>query len=147
MRAAINAWKAAAGLAAGPILRALQDPGGRRQDTIAPALRRRLPAEWVPSGAPPGLHCRMTDHNVARIFKRYARLAGLDPAVFSGHSARVGAAQDMAAAGFSIPQIMQAGRWKSERQLMRYIEHLVMGRGAAAMLAEKQRIGVGPGKS
>ncbi len=53
---------------------------------------------------------------VARIFKRMARRAGLPETVvrgLSGHSARIGAAQDMVAAGIELPAILQAGRWKS----------------------------------
>lgn len=33
---------------------------------------------------------------------------------WSGHSARVGASQDLAADGYNTLEIMQAGRWTSE---------------------------------
>ena len=55
---------------------------------------------------------------------------------FSGHSCRVGMAQDLAAAGASLAAIMQAGRWKSAATLARYIEHLQTQRGAVANLPE-----------
>ena len=41
---------------------------------------------------------------------------------FSGHSMRVGAAQDLLARGFDIAAIMRAGGWKSVDTLARYLE-------------------------
>ena len=62
---------------------------------------------------------------------RYAKLHGL-----TSHSVRVGAAQDLAEAGMSLPQIMQIGRWKSSTMVARYIEHLVeKGSGSAGVLS------------
>ena len=78
---------------------------------------------------------------VARIFKRMARKAGLSESVvrsLSGHSARVGAAQDMIAAGIELPAIIQAGRWKSTSMVNRYGERLLAERSAADKLARKQ---------
>ena len=43
---------------------------------------------------------------------------------FGTHSLRVGAAQDLAVAGFSLPMIMVAGRWKSPEMPARYIRNL-----------------------
>lgn len=51
----------------------------------------------------------------------------------SGHSARVGAAQDLAAAGFNSLQIMQAGRWASERMVIRYCRDLFVKDSAMAI--------------
>ena len=56
----------------------------------------------------------------------------------SGHSTRVGAAQDLTAAGFGLAEIMQNGRWKTGETLMRYTEHLQARRGAMAKLAVLQ---------
>ena len=42
---------------------------------------------------------------------------------FSGHSMRVGAAQDLLARGFDIAAIMRAGGWKSVDTVSRYLEH------------------------
>ena len=67
---------------------------------------------------------------IPRIFKAMARAAGLpDDAVdgLSGHSARVGAAQDMIASGVELAAILQAGRWKTTAMVNRYGERL-MGR-------------------
>ncbi|MBK0002651.1 tyrosine-type recombinase/integrase [Erwinia sp. S38] len=49
---------------------------------------------------------------------------------WSGHSARVGAAQDMARQGYSVPQIMQEGTWKKPETLMRYIRNVDAHNGA-----------------
>ena len=63
---------------------------------------------------------------VNRIYKRIARNAGLDELVIegiSGHSMRVGAAQDLLNSGASMPIIMQRGRWSKTDTVMRYLEH------------------------
>ncbi|WP_448204580.1 tyrosine-type recombinase/integrase [Azospirillum sp. sgz302134] len=75
---------------------------------------------------------------LSEIFKRRAEAAGLDPALVSGHSLRVGAAQDLTAAGFGLPAIQQAGRWKSPTMPARYAEKIVPRQGAMAQLAHKQ---------
>ncbi|MBF0154386.1 MAG: site-specific integrase [Magnetococcales bacterium] len=81
---------------------------------------------------------RLSDKGVARAFKRMADLAGEDAAKVSGHSCRVGAAQDMVAAGLEIGGVMQAGGWKSPVMVARYTEKLMARRGAAAKLAAIQ---------
>ena len=43
---------------------------------------------------------------------------------YSGHSPRVGAAQDMAAVGIGTAAILQAGAWKDERMVRRDIRKL-----------------------
>lgn len=57
----------------------------------------------------------------ARIFERVAHRAGTGKPL-SGHSARVGGAQDMTRGGMDLPAIMQAGRWKSPSMPARYAE-------------------------
>ncbi len=80
---------------------------------------------------------RFNDRDVPRIFKKMARAAGLelDP---SGHSTRVGVAQDMTAAGFGTAEVMQAGRWKTPAMVARYSEQQQARRGASAKLAALQ---------
>ena len=51
---------------------------------------------------------------------------------YGGHSCRVGMAQDLAVAGFSLVQIMQAGRWDNPRMPAYYIRNLVVSDGAVA---------------
>ena len=60
-----------------------------------------------------------------RIIKDAAARVGLDPhevASFSGHSMRVGAAQDLLKRGFDTAAIMRAGGWKSVNTLVRSLE-------------------------
>ena len=45
----------------------------------------------------------------------------------TGHSGRVGMAQDLSAAGFALPELMTAGRWKSPRMPARYTERQAAG--------------------
>lgn len=62
---------------------------------------------------------------VSRIFKSLARDAELNEEVvkgISGHSMRVGAAQDLLTRGASLPQIMVKGGWSKTDTVMRYIE-------------------------
>ena len=64
---------------------------------------------------------------INRIYKRIARAAGLDESVIkgiSGHSMRVGAAQDLLSSGASMPIMMQRGRWSKSDTVMRYVEHI-----------------------
>jgi len=63
---------------------------------------------------------------INRIYKEIARKAGLDESAIegiSGHSMRVGAAQDLLNSGASMPIIMQRGRWSKTDTVMRYLEH------------------------
>ncbi|QWD98838.1 tyrosine-type recombinase/integrase [Polynucleobacter sp. MG-5-Ahmo-C2] len=63
---------------------------------------------------------------INRIYKRIARKARLDESAIegiSGHSMRVGAAQDLLNSGASIPIIMQRGRWSKTDTVMRYVEN------------------------
>ena len=78
---------------------------------------------------------------VPRILKAMAREAGLPETVaagLSGHSTRVGATQDMVAAGIELPSILHAGRWKSTAMVNRYGERLLARRSGAAQLARMQ---------
>ena len=112
----VRAWLDRGGVSSGPLFRSV-GKGGR-----------------VGGGLPPG--------QVPRILKAMARRAGLPETVvqgLSGHSARVGAAQDMIAAGIELPAILQAGRWKSTAMVNRYGERLLARRSGAAQLARLQR--------
>jgi len=81
---------------------------------------------------------------VSAIFRRAVAQAGLDLDLhwLSGHSARVGAAQDMVRAGSSTAQVQLAGRWASERMPIRYAERVLAqdaGEDRFAKLAAMQR--------
>lgn len=77
----------------------------------------------------------------ARIFKRVAATYGIQKPL-SGHSARVGAAQDMTRAGMAMPAIMQQGRWKTVTMPARYAENelaVVAGRSRRAAIDKLKR--------
>lgn len=76
--------------------------------------------------------------DVARVFKAMAEAAGIAPALvseISGHSSRVGAAQDQVRHGVELPAVMQAGGWTSPTMVARYSAKLEARRGGAAKLA------------
>ena len=76
--------------------------------------------------------------SVAPIFKRVAQWVGM-PARFiaeiSGHSTRVGAAQDLAALDIDLAAITQAGGWKSPRMPLQYAEKINAARSGMARAA------------
>ena len=67
----------------------------------------------------------LSSSHINRIFKRLAKTSNLDPITIkqiSGHSIRVGAAQDLLLSGASLPMIMNRGRWSKTDTVMRYVE-------------------------
>jgi integrase len=58
---------------------------------------------------------------VARIFKSLAKQAQINPQSVSGHSTRIGAAQDLLNDGKSIGQIMAIVGWSKVDTVMRYV--------------------------
>ena len=112
----VRAWLSAIGIAGGPLFRSL-----RKDGTVGG---------------------RLHESQVPRLYKAMAERAGLPAEMvrrLSGHSPRVGAAQDMIASGIGIPAIMQAGRWKSAAMVQRYGERLLAKRNGAAQLARLQK--------
>lgn len=83
--------------------------------------------EFEVDGVVFGLHPRTIGRRIAAA----ARAAGGSGA-YSGHSARVGMARDLARAGEELPSLMTAGRWKGPEMVARYIAHERAGRGAVA---------------
>lgn len=113
--AVLDAWLAAAGVTEGPLFRAVRKNG-------------------VPGNPLQG-------QEVPRLFRALARRAGVPEravAELSGHSTRVGAAQDLAAAGVELPEIMQAGGWKAPTMVARYTRKQAARRCGMARLAAKQ---------
>ena len=93
------------------------------------------------------LGTRLDASQVPRIFKAMAERAGLPGEVvsgISGHSTRVGAAQDMVAGGIAMAAILHAGRWKTTAMVNRYGERLLARRSgaAAARPSSASRVGV-----
>lgn len=70
-------------------------------------------------------------HSIGRILKQRAMAAGLPAEIasrLSGHSMRVGAAQDMVANGADILPIMRSGGWKSINVVARYVQKVELTR-------------------
>jgi hypothetical protein len=71
-------------------------------------------------------YTRLGFGQVNRIYKNFARNAGLDELAIegiSGHSMRVLAAQDLLSSGVSMPIIMQRETWSKTDTVMRFPEH------------------------
>ena len=69
----------------------------------------------------------LCESRISRIYKSLARKAGLRETLvqsISGHSMRVGGAQDLLNFGASFPQIMVKGGWAKTDTVMRYVERV-----------------------
>jgi len=76
--------------------------------------------------------------SIAPIFKRVAQWIGMPErfvAEISGHSTRVGAAQDLAELDIDLAAITQAGGWKSTRMPLQYAEKINAARSGMARAA------------
>jgi integrase len=114
---ALQAWIKRTGIKEGPVFRRLERNGQVGERTINTA-------------------------EVARTFKRIATMIGLDPssvASISAHSTRIGAAQDLTAAGAALPEIMVAGGWKSPQMPTHYARKLTPRQGAMRRWIETVR--------
>jgi integrase len=95
-------------------------------------FRRLVGAEQIGGVLNPG--------SIAPIFKRVAQWIGMPErfvAEVSGHSTRVGAAQDLAALDIDLAAITQAGGWKSTRMPLQYAEKINVARSGMARAAER----------
>ncbi len=120
------------------VRRAKADPFGMGRLAFTSRRTARLVQQWLEWRGPDiePLFCGIYQQkpinralgvdSVKLLIKRSAKLAGLDPRLaydFSGHSLRVGAAQDLLCKGFDTAAIMRAGGWKSVNVLARYLEY------------------------
>ncbi len=96
--------------------------------TATEALRRIRPPRPHPDRRVFGLR---SGRSISNRIAAMTRAAGLGPG-FSGHSPRVGMAQDLTAAGVGLAALMVAGRWKSERMPAHYARGEAARRGAVA---------------
>ncbi|MBF4996043.1 site-specific integrase [Nocardia sp. BSTN01] len=109
----LRSWTERAG-AAGDIHRCHGFTGATRVDAQAPLFPPVSRHGGI--GAQP-----ISGRAVAELVKRYAARAGLDPALFSGHSLRAGFATQAALGGASDREIMRQGRWSNPRTVHGYI--------------------------
>ena len=72
-----------------------------------------------------------TGRSIANRIRAAAKAAGLE-GDFSGHSPRIGMAQDLAEAGASTTDLMVVGRWVSHRMPARYSKAMAAGRSAVS---------------
>jgi integrase len=72
--------------------------------------------------------------SIARIVKAYALKAGLDPALYSGHSLRAGLATSSAQEGKPFHKIKAQTRHKSDATLLKYVRDGELFRDNAADL-------------
>ena len=76
-----------------------------------------------------------------RLYKAMAAAAGVPASIvagISGHSSRVGAAQDMVGLGIEMPAVMQAGGWRTPAMVARYTARIDARRSGAAKMAAMQ---------
>ena len=73
----------------------------------------------------------LSSRQISRRIKAATKIAGLGEG-FSGHSPRVGMAQDLSAAGAELPELMTPGRWDSPTMPALYTEAQAAGSGAVA---------------
>jgi site-specific recombinase XerD len=92
---------------------------------------KQLNAETGPlfRGINSGQHIMQTlgAGQINRIYKKIARVSEIDSVLagkISGHSMRVGHAQDLVSSGASLPIIMSMGRWSKSDTVMRYVEQI-----------------------
>lgn len=124
--ARIRTWQAVAGIAQGPLFR----PIGSR------ARGRATGADRAPLALPPKA---LRPPEVARIFRARAMAAHLPHAGrISGHSTRIGMANDLILAGKTTAQIQDAGGWRSAEMVYLYTAESRAGLGAVADLMAQQ---------
>lgn len=119
------------------IRRSKSDPFGMGRIAFTSKRTAQLVGEWLAWRGPDveALFCgiyqgkpidrALGTSTVKIIIKTAAAAAGLteeEVAAFSGHSLRVGAAQDLLCAGHETAAIMRAGGWKSINVLGRYLQ-------------------------
>ena len=78
------------------------------------------------------IHKQMPPRRVAEVFKEIAAESGIPYEHISGHSTRVGAAQELLGEGSSIAELMLAGGWKSEVMPVQYGSKIASEKGAMA---------------
>lgn len=130
--------------------RSKTDPDGRGTVLFIAADTAALVRSWLVCGdiaAGPAFRGlrqapRLSDEHVTFAYRELALLAGYPAEIvdqITSHSPRVGAAQDMVAAGIDLAAIMQAARWRTTGAFSRYTQRLAPRRGAPAHLAQQQR--------
>ncbi len=108
------------------------------------ALDRIRPADAPPETSVFGISGPYISSRITSLAKK----AGLGPG-YSGHSCRIGMAQDLAAEGYSLAQLMTAGRWTHPAMPARYTRNQAAARNAVALYYQQinliqERLGKDP---
>ena len=101
--------------------RAYRDQAHDLDGLAAESIRRERPlfCAVTKAGHPTGVI--LSDKAVARLVKRAAERAGLDPEHYSGHSLRAGLATAAGDAGAALPDLMRQTRHKSTQVALAYL--------------------------
>ncbi len=116
----INRWLTMSKTVSGPLFCSLTKSGNTRMDEDT------------------GLQKSLRETNVLDLFKSTADRIGESSALFSCHSTRVGATQDMLEENIGMLAVKQASRWKSDRMPSRYARDIEARRGGMAQLSMKE---------
>ena len=104
---------------------------------LSPQAVEDLQAIQPPNPDPDVKVFGLGDHSINRRIRAAARHAGLGDG-FSGHSPRIGMAQDLSNANFESTPIMTAGRWKTIRMVAHYTKKAEAARGAVAQFYQRK---------
>lgn len=83
---------------------------------------------------------RLTDRSIANLIKQYAQKVGLDPADYSGHSARRGGITAMLAGGAATFDVMDQSGHRRVETLRKYNDQAGQGalRAVRSAFGEKE---------
>ncbi|MCG7932944.1 MAG: tyrosine-type recombinase/integrase [Candidatus Thiodiazotropha lotti] len=112
--AAIEAWCELAGITAGSLFRGVANSGQVLEEPLS-------------------------TKGVNRAVQRIAKAADMDPRDYSGHACRIGACQDMLAAGIDIGRVMLAGDWERPEMPAYYGRRLSQDQSGIAELSRLQQ--------
>lgn len=135
----IQVWLKSQGITEGRIFRPIR---GRPKKILVDRLNQTAAAESRKelSVREKALITSINPQEVARIFRRRAAAAGIEGSKeVSGHSARVGSANDLIKNGASTAQTMRAGGWKSEAMVMHYARNSRAGQNAMEDMRAKRK--------
>ncbi len=133
------------------IRRSKTDTVGEGATAYLSPLTMRLVAAWLEASqlksgpifarvvGSDGIADPLTAQIVSAVLRKVGQWIGLPKEEWqkiSGHSCRVGAAQDLLALNIDLASAMQAGRWRDTRMPMRYGENVLASRGAMARAAK-----------
>ena len=135
------------------IQRSKTDTAGEGATAYLSPLTMRLVAAWLEASqlksgpmfarvvGNDGIGEPLTAQIVTAVLRKVGQWIGLSKEEWeriSGHSCRIGAAQDLLALNIDLASVMQAGRWRDTRMPMRYGENVLALRGAMARAAKSQ---------